>query len=115
MTGLDAIGLTVMRPVQPMLAQTAADVTEALTLATGVKGDEPPGPASVEWKLDGARIQVHRRGDDVGIWTRNLNEVTDRLPGIVDLVRRCRRRASSSTARRSGWARTSCPARSRTR
>ncbi len=86
-TGLDAIGLTVMRPVQPMLAQTAADVTEALTLATGVKGDEPPGPASVEWKLDGARIQVHRRGDDVGIWTRNLNEVTDRLPGIVDLVR----------------------------
>ncbi len=86
-TGLDAIGLTVMRPVQPMLAQTAADVTEALTLATGVKGDEPPGPASVEWKLDGARIQVHRRGDEVRIWTRNLNEVTERLPGIVDLVR----------------------------
>jgi DNA ligase 1 len=77
----------VLRPVQPMLAQTAADVTEALALATGAKGDEPPGPASVEWKLDGARIQVHRKGEEVGIWTRNLNEVTDRLPGIVALVR----------------------------
>jgi DNA ligase 1 len=41
----------------------------------------------VEWKLDGARIQVHRAGDDVRIFTRNLNDVTDRLPGIVDLVR----------------------------
>ena len=76
-----------LRPVQPMLAQTAADVTEALALATGAKGDQPPGPVSVEWKLDGARIQVHRKGDEVGIWTRNLNEVTDRLPGIVALVR----------------------------
>jgi DNA ligase-1 len=85
--GLTAVGLTVLRPVQPMLAQTAADVAEALALTTGAKADEPPGPASVEWKLDGARIQVHRQGDDVGIWTRNLNEVTDRLPGIVALVR----------------------------
>jgi DNA ligase 1 len=85
--GLTAVGLTVLRPVQPMLAQTAADVSEALALATGAKGDEPPGPVSVEWKLDGARIQVHRRGDEVGVWTRNLNEVTDRLPGIVALVR----------------------------
>jgi len=84
--GLRSVGLTVMRPVQPMLAQTATDVTDALALATGAKGDEPPGPASVEWKLDGARIQVHRQGDAVGIWTRNLNEVTDRLPGIVELV-----------------------------
>jgi DNA ligase-1 len=85
--GLTAVGLTVLRPVQPMLAQTAADVAEALALTSGAKADERPGPASVEWKLDGARIQVHRQGDDVGIWTRNLNEVTDRLPGIVALVR----------------------------
>ena len=85
--GLTAIGLTVLRPVQPMLAQTAADVAEALALATGTRGDEPSGPASVEWKLDGARIQVHRAGEAIGIWTRNLNEVTDRLPGIVELVR----------------------------
>jgi DNA ligase-1 len=85
--GLFAVGLTLGRPVQPMLAQTAADVTEALALATGTRGDEPPGAASVEWKLDGARIQVHRRGDVVAIWTRNLNPVTDRLPGVVELVR----------------------------
>jgi DNA ligase-1 len=84
--GLDAVGLTLLRPIQPMLAQTAADVTEALDLATG--SDGAGRPASVEWKLDGARIQVHRDGDAVRIFTRNLNDVTDRLPGIVDLVRR---------------------------
>jgi DNA ligase 1 len=44
--------------------------------------------SSVEWKLDGIRIQVHRRGDDVRIYTRNLNETTDTLPGIVEAVRR---------------------------
>jgi DNA ligase 1 len=82
--GLGAIGLTVGRPVQPMLAQTAADVADALGLATGGDGR----PCSVEWKLDGARIQVHRDGDEVRIYTRNLNDVTDRLPGIVDLARR---------------------------
>jgi DNA ligase-1 len=88
--GLAAIGLTLLQPVQPMLAQTAADVGEALVLATGTKAGagEAPGPCSVEWKLDGARIQVHRAGDEVRIFTRNLNDVTDRLPGIVDLVRR---------------------------
>jgi DNA ligase-1 len=85
--GLAAVGLTVLQPIQPMLAQTAADVTEALTLATGVKDGDAPRPASVEWKLDGARIQVHRAGDEVRIFTRNLNEVTDRLPGIVALAR----------------------------
>jgi len=74
---LAAIGLTVGRPVQPMLAATAADVAEALAST---------GEASVEWKLDGARIQAHRTGGSVRLWTRNLNEVTDRLPGIVELV-----------------------------
>ena len=45
--------------------------------------------ASVEWKLDGIRIQIHRRGDEVRIYTRNLNEITHALlPGIVDAVRR---------------------------
>jgi len=77
--GLAAIGLEVMRPVLPMLAASSPDVATAL--------DDAGGEVSVEWKLDGARIQVHRRGDEVGIWTRNLNEVTDRLPGIVAGVR----------------------------
>ena len=107
--GLDAVGLTLLRPVQPMLAQTATDVAEALALATagdpgdpggegrgdggdgdggdGGDGDGLAGLASVEWKLDGARIQVHRVDDEVHIFTRNLNEVTGRLPGIVALVR----------------------------
>ena len=75
---LRAVGLTVMRPVSPMLAATAADVAEAI---------EATGLASVEWKLDGARIQAHRDGDDVRLFTRNLNDVTGRLPGIVALVR----------------------------
>lgn len=71
---LEAVALAVLNPVQPMLAASAGDVAEALSLT---------GPASVEWKLDGARVQVHRAGDEVRIYTRNLNDVTHRLPGIV--------------------------------
>jgi DNA ligase-1 len=77
--GLRAVGLEVFRPVFPMLASTAEGVEDA------VAGFER---ASVEWKLDGIRIQIHRRGDEVRIYTRNLNEITDGLPGIVDAVRR---------------------------
>lgn len=77
-SGLAAIDLTPATPVQPMLAAPAVDVGEALD-ATGV--------ASVEWKLDGARIQAHRAGGIVRLYTRNLNEVTDRLGGVVDVVR----------------------------
>src|SRR4051795_10063244 len=67
--------LEVGRPIAPMLASTAPDVDAAL---------EKTGPAAVEWKLDGARIQVHRRVDGVRIFTRSLDDVTDRLPEIVD-------------------------------
>jgi len=76
--GLRAIGLQVLRPVQPMLAATAADVREAIAAC---------GLSSVEWKLDGARIQAHRNGDEVRLFTRNLNDVTARLPGVVRTVR----------------------------
>ncbi|HEX2119991.1 MAG TPA: ATP-dependent DNA ligase, partial [Acidimicrobiales bacterium] len=76
--GLCAIGLRLLRPVQPMLAATAADVAEAIGAC---------GMSSVEWKLDGARIQAHRDGDQVRLFTRNLNDVTSRLPGVVALVR----------------------------
>ena len=75
---VEAVSLQVGRPVQPMLASTAASVTEAV---------EGLGESAVEWKLDGIRIQVHRSGDDVSIYTRNLNEITDRLPGVVELAR----------------------------
>jgi DNA ligase-1 len=77
-TGLEAVQLEVGRPVQPMLASTAASVTAAI---------EDLGEAAVEWKLDGIRLQVHRAGDVVRIYTRNLNDITERLPQVVDAVR----------------------------
>lgn len=77
--GLLAIELSPATPVQPMLAAPAADVADALD-ATG-------GAGLVEWKLDGARVQAHRTGDDVRLFTRNLNDVTSRLGGVVELVR----------------------------
>jgi DNA ligase 1 len=77
--GLRGVGFELFRPVLPMLASTAESAGEA------VGGFER---ASVEWKLDGIRIQVHRRGDEVRIYTRNLNEITGSLPGIADAVRR---------------------------
>ena len=76
--GLAAVGLQLGRPMRPMLASTSASASDAIA---------DLGTASVEWKLDGARIQVHRRGDAVAIWTRNLNEITGRLPGVVQAVR----------------------------
>lgn len=75
---LDEIGLVVGRPVLPMLASTAATPTAALEIT---------GEASVEYKLDGARIQVHRRGDEVGVYTRSLADITHRVPEIVEIVR----------------------------
>jgi ATP-dependent DNA ligase I len=75
---LAAVGFELFRPIFPMLASTAETVDEA------VAGFEL---SSVEWKLDGIRIQVHRRGDEVRVYTRNLNEITHALPGIVEAVR----------------------------
>jgi DNA ligase-1 len=78
--GLDRVGLSLLHPIQPMLASTATDVEAAVT----VGGD---APVSVEWKLDGARVQIHRDGDAVRIFSRNLNDLTERLPEVVELVR----------------------------
>jgi DNA ligase-1 len=75
---LGEIGLEVLRAVQPMLAASAASVADAL---------EATGRASVEWKLDGARIQVHRAGNEVRAFTRNLNDITARVPEVVKVVR----------------------------
>jgi DNA ligase-1 len=85
--GADALAgvhLQVLRPIQPMLAASSPDVASAL---------EETGAASVEWKLDGARIQVHRAGNDVRIFTRNLNDVTARLPEVVALAHKLPARA----------------------
>jgi len=72
-------GLQVGRPLAPMLAQSAPTVDEALT-ATGT-------PAVVDVKLDGIRIQVHRSGQDIAVFTRSLDEITARVPEVVAAVR----------------------------
>jgi DNA ligase 1 len=75
--GLAGFGLEVGRPVQPMLASTAASVAEAMQRLAA---------AAVEWKLDGIRVQVHRDGDDVRVFSRSLDDVTGRVPEIVTAV-----------------------------
>jgi DNA ligase 1 len=77
--GLRDVGFEMFRPIAPMLASTAASAPEAVASFDR---------SSVEWKLDGIRIQIHRRGEEVRIFSRNLNEITHTLPGIVDAVRR---------------------------
>ncbi|OKK22178.1 ATP-dependent DNA ligase [Streptomyces sp. CB00455] len=79
--GAGAIGgftLRVGQPVQPMLAGTAKSLAEALAAV---------GPCAVEEKLDGIRVQVHRDGDEVRVYTRSLDEITDRLPEVTELAR----------------------------
>ena len=80
---LAEVGLEVGRPVLPMLASTAPDVAAAMAKA----GGEPGTPVAVDTKLDGIRIQVHRRGDEIVIATRSLDDITARLPEVVDVVR----------------------------
>jgi ATP-dependent DNA ligase I len=71
--------LSLLTPLQPMLAQSAEDVRSAF---------ERIRPAAVEWKLDGARIQIHRLEGEVLVFTRNLADVTDRVPEIVEAILR---------------------------
>ena len=75
---LDGVGLELGRPLRPMLASPAASLAAAL---------DELGPARVEYKLDGARIQVHRDGETVRVFTRTLREITESVPELVDLVR----------------------------
>ncbi|MDQ3876938.1 MAG: ATP-dependent DNA ligase [Actinomycetota bacterium] len=77
--GLRQVGFRIFQPIMPMLASTAESVGEAVNTFE---------KSSVEWKLDGIRIQIHRRGDEVRIYTRNLNEITDALGGIATAIRR---------------------------
>jgi DNA ligase-1 len=76
--GLSAIGFRLFKPVNPMLAQTAEDVHEALR--------ELGGEAALEYKLDGARIQIHKSGGEVKVFSRRLTDVTDSLPEIMEQV-----------------------------
>jgi DNA ligase 1 len=78
---LRAVGLEVGRPVLPMLAQSAPDVATALAqISQG-------GAVALEWKLDGIRVQLHRAGDEVRVFTRTLDDITTRVPELVEAVR----------------------------
>jgi DNA ligase 1 len=76
--GLGRFRLEVGRPVGPMLAAPGASLGEAL---------ERVGEGAVDWKLDGARIQIHREGDDVAVFSRSLDDLTARLPEVVAAAR----------------------------
>jgi len=75
---LRGFGLEVGRPVRPMLAASAPAVAAAL---------ERLRPAALEWKLDGIRVQVHRDGELIGVYTRSLDDITARVPEVVEAAR----------------------------
>ena len=77
--GLSRFAIALFQPLAPMLAQPADDITDAMTRIP---------MAALEWKLDGARVQVHKSGDDVRIYTRTGNDVTSAAPEIVSAVLR---------------------------
>jgi DNA ligase-1 len=74
---LDLFRLTVGQGLSPMLASSAKSVAEALAKT---------GPAGVEWKLDGIRAQIHKQGNDIHVLTRSLDDITDRVPEVVELI-----------------------------
>jgi DNA ligase-1 len=74
---LAGFGINLGRPVQPMLASPAEDIAQAMAQL---------GTAALEWKVDGARVQVHKCGADVAVYTRNLNDVTASVPEVVEAV-----------------------------
>jgi DNA ligase-1 len=76
--GLAQFSLALFRPVKPMLAQPAVDAAAALAEL---------GRAALEFKLDGARVQLHKLGSEVRVFTRQQNEVTASLPELVEMVR----------------------------
>jgi len=76
--GLWGIDITPFRPILPMLADVASDPASALA--------EHGGKSALEFKLDGARVQIHKRGDAIRIYSRRLSDVTDSLPDVVDLA-----------------------------
>jgi ATP-dependent DNA ligase I len=78
LAGLARFSIELLRPVQPMLARTADGVSDALARL---------GTVGLEYKLDGARVQVHKAGTEVRVFTRRLNDVTLAVPEIVETVR----------------------------
>jgi ATP-dependent DNA ligase I len=99
--GLREFRLEVGRPLQPMLAQTATSVEVAMervgeaAVEWKLDGTSDPirenlavrgGQGAIEWKLDGVRVQLHKAGDEVHVFTRTLDDVTARVPEVVEMV-----------------------------
>ena len=76
---LSSFKIQLFRPIKPMLSKTATDVEEALAEL---------GPASFEYKLDGIRIQVHKKASEVRIYSRTLNDITAELPTVVNISKK---------------------------
>jgi len=76
--GLEGIGIRLFNPIKPMLAEMAYEISEVLI--------EHGGKTAFEYKFDGARIQIHKRGSQVKIFSRRLTDVTDSLPDMVTLA-----------------------------
>jgi DNA ligase 1 len=76
--GLAGFAVRLFHPVLPMLAGTADSETQALAEL---------GEAALEWKLDGARVQIHKGDDEVRVYSRRLNEVTPAVPELVEQAR----------------------------
>ncbi|MFL6295257.1 MAG: ATP-dependent DNA ligase [Actinomycetes bacterium] len=98
--GLREFHLQIGRPLQPMLASTAPSIEAAMervgeaAVEWKLDGTSDPkretaargGQAAVEWKLDGVRVQLHKAGDEVRVFTRTLDDVTARVPEVVEMV-----------------------------
>ena len=76
---VEHLGFRIFRPTMPMMAQMATGVKEVL--------NEAGGAVAFEYKLDGARIQIHKSGDEVRVYSRRLTDVTESLPEVVQLIR----------------------------
>ncbi|HUR95912.1 MAG TPA: ATP-dependent DNA ligase [Gemmatimonadales bacterium] len=76
--GLARFAVQLFRPMLPMLAGSAESVEEAVTEL---------GEVALEWKLDGARVQIHKTREDVRVYSRRLNDVTPAVPELVEIVR----------------------------
>jgi DNA ligase-1 len=88
--GLSGFGLEVGRPIRPMLAQSAPSVEAALDKATG----SGAAAVAVEWKMDGIRAQIHIADGSVRVFTRTLDDITARVPEVVEAVRGLPRQAA---------------------